>query len=133
MDIATMAHSLEARSPFLSKELVEFAPTLEDNLKVRGKTTKYLLRKLAQKYLDKKVVQAPKRGFEVPLSAWIEGELKELVLDTLQAPQIAQIFLPKNRIESLCNASYNYPREKRAKMLWSLFALEIWNQKFKEN
>lgn len=133
MDIATMAHSLEARSPFLSKELVEFAPTLEDNLKVRGKTTKYLLRRLAQKYLDKEVVQAPKRGFEVPLSAWIEGELKELVLDTLQAPQIAQMFLPKNRIESLCNAPHKYPKEKRAKMLWSLFALEIWNQKFKEN
>lgn len=133
MDIATMAHSLEARSPFLSKGLTEFAPTLADSLKVRGITTKVLLRKLAQKYLDNAVVNAPKRGFEVPLSAWIEGELKELVLDTLQSPKIAQEFLPKNMLESLCNAPHKYPREKRAKMLWSLFALEIWNQKFKEN
>ncbi len=133
MDIATMSHSLEARSPFLSKGLVEFAPTLADNLKVRGKTTKYLLRKLAQKYLAKEVVNAPKRGFEVPLSSWVDGELKECILDSLQNPKISHEFLPKSLIESLCNAPQIYPREKRAKMLWSLFALEIWNQHLKEN
>lgn len=133
MDIATMSHSLEARSPFLSKGLVEFAPTLADNLKVRGKTTKYLLRKLAQKYLTKEVVNAPKRGFEVPLSSWVDGELKECILDSLQNPKISHEFLPKSLIESLCNAPQIYPREKRAKMLWSLFALEIWNQHLKEN
>ena len=132
MDIATMAHSLEARSPFLSKSLVEFAPTLEENLKVRGTITKYLLRKLAQKYLVKEVVNAPKRGFEVPLSAWIEGEIKELVLDNLQSSKFVQEFLPKNMIESLCNAPQKYPKEKRAKMLWCLFALEMWNQNLRK-
>lgn len=111
---------------------IEFAPTLDDNLKVRGTTTKYLLRKLAQKYLDKEVVNAPKRGFEVPLKSWVEGELKELIWDTLKSSQIAQEFLPGNKIESLLSMPQKYPKEKRAKMLWSLFALEMWHQKFKE-
>lgn len=132
MDIATMAHSLEARSPFMSKMLVEFAPKLSDSLKVHGMTTKYLLRRLAQKYLDDEVVNAPKRGFEVPLVSWVEGELRELIWDSLHSSQIAQEFLPKSKIESLLNAPQKYSCEKRAKMLWSLFALEIWNQKLKE-
>lgn len=128
MDIATMAHSLEGRSPFLSKSLVEFAPRLDDRLKVRNKTTKYLLRKLAEKYLDKAVYNAPKRGFEVPLVAWIDGELQSLIFDTLTSPKIAQEFLEKNMIESLCFKPHLYTKEKRAKMLWSLFALEVWHQ-----
>lgn len=95
MDIATMAHSLEGRSPFLSKALVEFAPRLDDRLKVQGKTTKYLLRKLAEKHLNKAVCNAPKRGFEVPLAMWIDGELQALIFDTLAHTKIAQEFLEK--------------------------------------
>ncbi|TLD82884.1 asparagine synthase (glutamine-hydrolyzing) [Helicobacter sp. MIT 11-5569] len=128
MDIATMAHSLEGRSPFLSKTLVEFAPRLDDNLKVRKNVTKYLLRKLAEKYLDKAVCNAPKRGFEVPLAAWVDGELKSLILETLQTPKITQEFLEKNTLESLCFKPHLFSKEKRAKMLWSLFALEMWYQ-----
>lgn len=128
MDIATMAHSLEGRSPFLSKAMVEFAPLLDDNLKVRKNVTKYLLRKLAEKYLDKEVCNAPKRGFEIPLATWVDGELQVLIFDTLKAPKIAQEFLSMDIIESLCFKPHLYPKEKRAKMLWSLFALEIWHQ-----
>lgn len=128
MDIATMAHALEGRSPFLSKGLVEFAPRLDDTLKVRKNCTKYLLRKLAQKYLDRAVFNAPKRGFEVPLAHWVDTELKDLILQTLQNPKIALGFLEKNMLESLCFEAHKYPKQKRAKMLWSLFALEIWYQ-----
>lgn len=132
MDIATMANSLEGRSPFLSKMLVEFAPTLEDSLKVRGKETKFLLRLLAQKYLDKEVYNAPKRGFEVPLKKWINGELKELILQTLYNPKICREFLSQKQIESII-LGRKIPDEKRAKMLWSLFALEVWYMKYQES
>ncbi len=132
MDIATMANSLEGRSPFLSKSLVEFAPQLDDSLKVRKKVTKYLLRKLAQKYLDTEIVYAKKRGFEVPLESWIDGELKPLIFDTLHTPQISQEFLGKNTLESLCTKPHLYSSQKRAKMLWSLFALEVWFQNQKK-
>src|SRR4030095_13280318 len=66
MDIATMAHSLEGRSPTLSKELLEYVPGLQDSLKIRGSQTKYLLRKLAEKYLPAELIHQPKRGFEIP-------------------------------------------------------------------
>ncbi len=131
MDIATMANSLEGRSPFLSKMLVEFVPMLDDSLKVRGRETKYLLRILAQKYLDKEVYNAPKRGFEVPLKQWVNGELKEMILQTLQSPRIANRFLCKKNIEEIC-FGVKIPSEKRAKMLWSLFVLEVWYQKYQE-
>ncbi|CAM2897445.1 asparagine synthase (glutamine-hydrolyzing) [Helicobacter burdigaliensis] len=126
MDIATMANSLEGRSPFLSKEMVEFAPRLSDDLKIRGKTTKYLLRKLAQIHLDKEIVNAPKRGFEVPLKQWVNYELKELIMDRLSDSKIACDFLSKEEIYNLCFKGEKYGEEKRAKMLWSLYALEEW-------
>ncbi|MCL9822661.1 asparagine synthase (glutamine-hydrolyzing) [Helicobacter colisuis] len=131
MDIATMANSLEGRSPFLSKMLVEFAPALDDSLKIKGKKTKYLLRLLAQKYLDAEVYNAPKRGFEVPLKQWVNGELKEIILQVLQKPSISDQFLSKDEIDEICFGS-KIPSEKRAKMLWSLFALEVWYQKYLE-
>ena len=76
MDIATMSNSLEARSPFLSKEILSLAPRIQGKYKVNGSKTKYVLRKLSEKYLPVEVINQPKRGFEVPLRNWIEGDLK---------------------------------------------------------
>lgn len=132
MDIATMANSLEGRSPFLSKMLVEFAPTLADSLKIKGKETKYLLRLLAKKYLAKEVYDAPKRGFEVPLKKWVNGELKEIILQTLQKPKIIDRFLNTKDIQRIC-FDKGIPEEKQAKMLWSLFVLEVWYKKYQED
>ncbi|MDD6055739.1 MAG: asparagine synthase (glutamine-hydrolyzing) [Helicobacter sp.] len=128
MDIATMANSLEARSPFLSKEMVEFAATLLPHLKIRGKTTKYILRKLAKKYLPESVCNAPKMGFEIPLSLWVDSTLKDCIKDVLKSPKISLEFLDKNTLESLLQNSQNYPKQQRAKTLWSIFALEVWYQ-----
>src|SRR5258705_12089182 len=72
MDIATMAHSLEGRSPLLSKELLEYIPSLPDKYKIKGRQTKYLLRKLAEKYLPFELIDQPKRGFEIPLKKWMD-------------------------------------------------------------
>ncbi len=60
MDIATMANSQEGRSPFLSKEILEYVPSLPDSYKIKGKTTKYLLRKLAMQYLPAELINQPK-------------------------------------------------------------------------
>lgn len=78
-----MAHSLEGRSPFLGKALLEVAPRIKDEYKIFGKSTKFILRELAKKYLPHTLLEQPKRGFEVPLRAWVEGELKELIFDSL--------------------------------------------------
>ena len=126
MDIATMAHSLEGRSPFLSKEMLEFVPTLNDKYKVNGKTTKYILRELSKKYLPKELISQPKRGFEVPLKKWVEKDLKDNIFDSLQNESYSSTFIDNSFIQSLLNNKINVSSEKRAKMLWDLYCLEVW-------
>ncbi len=127
MDIATMAHSLEGRSPFLSKEILEFAPGLQDNYKINKVTTKSILRDLAGKYLPAELVGQPKRGFEIPLKIWVNGELKEIIEDYLLAPQAfyARI-IKRSFIEDLLNSKIKISDERRAKILFCVFGLEVW-------
>lgn len=126
MDIATMAHSLEGRTPFLSKDLLEFAPTINDKYIIKGTQTKYLLRTLAKKYLPAELINQPKRGFEIPLRSWMENELKEITFDYLSGTTFSETFVKKQFITDLLNNKVKVSPEKRAKMLWSLLALEIW-------
>ncbi len=83
MDIATMANSLEARSPLLDVPLAEFCWSLPDAWLIGNTTTKPLLRELARHRLPPDVVRAPKRGFEVPVHRWLAGDLKDVVADSL--------------------------------------------------
>ena len=130
MDIATMANSLEGRSPLLGKELLEFVPSLSDDLKVRGTTTKYLLRELGKKYLPAPIIDQPKRGFEIPLKDWVDGQLKTIISDYILSPNAyCRNYVKGEFIDSLMSKRINVAPEKRAKMIWSLFAMEVWYQK----
>ncbi|MEP7106620.1 MAG: asparagine synthase (glutamine-hydrolyzing) [Ferruginibacter sp.] len=127
MDIASMANSLEGRSPFLCKELLEYAPVMRDDYKIKGTTTKYLLRQLAKKYLPGELLGQPKRGFEIPLKNWVEHELKEIVFDYVGAASaLSPQLIDKGFINSLLNHTAKIPGEKRAKILWTLMSMEIW-------
>src|SRR5690606_36750486 len=79
VDIATMAHGLEGRSPMLDHDFMEFAASLPSNLKLRGGTTKYLLKQAARRLLPAEIIDRPKRGFGVPLEAWFRRDLVELM------------------------------------------------------
>ncbi len=130
MDIATMAHSLEGRSPLLCKELLEYIPSLPDTFKIRKNQTKYLLRRLAEKYLPAPLLHQPKRGFEVPLKKWMDHELKEVIASyLLPAGAFCRQFVAPSFIEQCWNRKIRTGDEKRAKMLWTLFALEVWYKK----
>ena len=130
MDIATMAHSLEGRSPLLCKELLEYVPSLPDNYKIKGRQTKYLLRKLAEKYLPADLIHQPKRGFEIPLKKWMDNELKDVIASyVLSNNAFSRHFVATSFINDLWNRKINTGNEKRAKMLWTLFALEVWYKK----
>lgn len=130
MDVATMAHSLEGRSPLLSKEILEYVPTLPDHFKANNSQTKYILRKLAEKYLPPELINQPKRGFEIPLKKWIEGELNEMVASYILDPNAyCRNFVKPAFIQSLWEGKVNTSDEKRAKMLWTMFALEVWYRK----
>lgn len=130
MDIATMANSLEGRSPLLCRELLEYVPGLADKYKIRGVQTKYILRKLAEKYLPEELINQPKRGFEPPQKRWVNNELRELIGDylTAQSPYF-ETFVERKFITGLFDNKIKMAGEKRAKILWLIFALEVWHKK----
>lgn len=128
MDIATMQHSLEARSPFLSIHTINAAACIPSKYKVKGTVTKYILRELLKKFLPVEIVNLPKRGFEVPLIKWIDHDLREVVLDYLfyNKNQIFTEFYSKKLIQEIYNRKFPIAEDKRAKVLWNLFTLEVW-------
>jgi asparagine synthase (glutamine-hydrolysing) len=83
MDIATMHCGLEARAPLLDHEVIEYCAALPVNLKVRGGTGKYLLKKLGERYLPRELLYRPKMGFGIPVGDWLRGPLRPLVHETL--------------------------------------------------
>jgi asparagine synthase (glutamine-hydrolysing) len=82
-DRMTMAAGLEARVPLLDDEVVAFAARMPASLKVRGLTTKYLLKQVAERYLPREVVHRAKHGFAVPVSEWLRGPLRAMASDML--------------------------------------------------
>ncbi len=126
MDIATMANSLEGRSPFLSKYILEFAPQIPDHLKINKITTKYILRKLGEKCLPKELINQPKRGFEVPLKRWVNNDLKDMIFDALKKGCYSENFINRKFINNLLEKKIKISEEKRAKILWTMFCLEVW-------
>jgi len=128
MDISTMAHSLEGRSPFLSKYMLEFTPRVADKYKIKGTTTKFILRELAKQYLPPELIKQPKRGFEVPLKKWVENDLKENIFDSLGSSCYSQKFIDREFLDNILNKQTKISDEKRAKILWTLYSLEIWKK-----
>lgn len=87
VDVGSMTFSLESREPLLDQDLVEWAMRLPLRWKLRGGQNKYLLRKLAYRYIPRKIVDRPKQGFEVPIANWLKGPLRQWANDELSNPQ----------------------------------------------
>ena len=81
IDIATMAYGLEARSPLLDHELMEFAASIPASLKTRRSEKKWILREALRQWLPDDILDRPKQGFSVPISTWMRGELRDSVRD----------------------------------------------------
>ncbi|MEZ5875709.1 MAG: asparagine synthase (glutamine-hydrolyzing) [Hyphomicrobiales bacterium] len=82
-DRATMGASIEARVPFLSHELMSYSARLSDDLLIKGRTQKYLLKRLAERYMPRANIYRPKRGFDLPLAGWLRGPLRPMFHDLL--------------------------------------------------
>lgn len=130
MDVATMAHGLEARSPFLSNTVASFAFSLSDDQKIGWRNgrllTKALLRNLARQHLPAMLITQPKRGFEVPLRQWLDGPLRELSYEYLQKPALSDTLISRSFIDELLRKPHRFPPEKRAKIIWMVLSIEIW-------
>ena len=130
VDIATMAHSLEARSPFLDHKLMEFAASLPDDLKLRGIESKYLLKHTLCNMIPRPIVQRKKMGFGVPLDMWFRNDLKEMAYDVLLAKKCTErgYFKPESLQKLLDeHASERYDHSYR---IWALLFLEMWHRMF---
>ena len=90
VDIASMANSLEARSPFLDHRLVEFCAGLPSSMKLRGRTSKWLLRRLMHDRLPPPILTRSKMGFGVPVGEWLRTDLRPLLEDTLLSSRANQ-------------------------------------------
>ncbi len=125
-DKATMAHSLEARTPFLDYRLVEWANSLHKSSKIRGSATKYILRKFCASRIPKAIIDRPKRGFPVPAYTWLQSDLGAWASDILLSPSSKLVgAFQRNAIESLLREAAQGQLNSQQK-LWVLLILELW-------
>jgi asparagine synthase (glutamine-hydrolysing) len=130
MDIATMAHSLEARSPFLDHELMEFAASLPAGLKVRGAAKKALLRDALRGWVPDSILDAPKRGFSVPMAHWLRGELKSYAMEALLDPVArGRGYFREPYVRRLLD-DHVAARADNSFRIWTLLIFELWHREF---
>ena len=130
VDIATMAHGLEGRSPFLDHPLVELALRLPSRLKRRGGEGKLVLRRAVADLLPAEILGRPKRGFGIPVSAWLRGELREMSEDVLfSASARRRPFFEAGAVPALFDAHVS-GRADHGGRLWLLLMLELWSTRF---
>ena len=129
-DKATMAASIECRAPFMDAELVELTSRLPSNLKVRGLSMKYLLKKVVEPWLPKTILHRKKRGFGAPIGSWLRKDLDVLVQETLSETQIRKrgIFDPQ-AVQSVV-AAHRSERSDHTDHLMTLISLELWSRIF---
>ena len=125
-DRASMAASVEVRVPFIDKEVISLAMQINGSLKFKKKQSKYILKKVAEKYLPKKIIYRPKASFGAPIRSWISGDLKQMVDDLLS----------KERVEKRNIFNYEFikkminddreGREDNAYKIYQLLTVELW-------
>jgi asparagine synthase (glutamine-hydrolysing) len=130
VDIASMAHSLEARSPFLDHEFMEFAATIPSDLKVQGREKKLILKRALTGLLPDEILHRPKMGFGVPIDHWLRHELKDLAYDTLLSPRAqARGYLRPEVVQRYLD-EHTRGRTSWHYLLWTLLMLELWHRTF---
>jgi asparagine synthase (glutamine-hydrolysing) len=126
VDRASMACSLEIRAPFLDHEFVEFVVGLPTKFKLRGLTSKYILKKSMTKILPPEVIGRKKKGFGVPIAKWAKGSLRELFEDLLSPDRIKREgFLNHAPVTTILTDHLANRRDYR-KQLWTLLVWELW-------
>ena len=133
VDRASMACSLEVRCPFLDTAVVDFASRLPGSRKLRGLTTKYLLKRSLANVLPADLLRRPKKGFGIPLGMWIRGDLRDIFEETFDPRRIARqgIFRP-DAVSRLLREHLAGRRDHRKK-LWNLFMFQKWHAAYVES
>lgn len=130
VDIATMANSLEARSPLLDHKVIEFAASLPAGMKMRGLQTKSLLKKVAARLVPKDVIYRRKMGFGVPIGKWFREEMREFLTETLLSQRSLQRGIIQPDVLRRYAAEHAAGERDHSFQLWAFLMLELWFQRF---
>ncbi len=129
-DRMTMAASIEGRMPFMDHELAAFVSALPDHWRVRGRSTKRILREAMTRLLPAAILQRPKVGFRVPVNEWFRGPMKAYLCDhLLGADSRTAALYNRPKLQALVSAHIE-GRQNHEKLLWSLLNLEIWHREY---
>ena len=130
VDIASMANSLEARSPFLDHKVIEFAASLPESLKMSGVETKSFLKKVAARLVPKEAIYRRKMGFGVPVGKWFRGEMKDFVREVLLSDaSLKRGIIRPEMLRRYVDEHTNGVRD-HAFRIWALLMLELWHRRF---
>jgi asparagine synthase (glutamine-hydrolysing) len=130
MDSMTMAASIEARAPFMDIRLAEYASSLPESWRIKGRTTKRIVREALRPRLPEAVLRRPKNGFRMPVGAWFRGPLREQYHDLLLGPDaVTRDYFDRSALLRYIE-EHASGRQDHSKTLWSLFALETFLREF---
>ena len=126
LDRSSMAHSLEARVPFLSRPLVEWALTIPAELKLRGSTGKYVLRRAIEPWLPKGALSKRKVGFQLPFADWFMGDFKEFAREAWRSSGISDLgFLDRSAVEQLFD-EHRKGAANHGRILYAIAMFSCW-------
>jgi len=128
-DRASMAHSLEARVPYLDTVVTNLALALPTRHKVRGLSKKVLLRKAAAPLLPREIVHGKKRGFSIPAAAWLRGELEPFARELLSPDVLRRQGFFRPEVAGRLLDEHVAGREDRSRQLWGLLAFTLWYER----
>jgi len=132
IDIATMAHALEARSPLLDHEVLELAAALPAELKIRGREKKWILRRAMRGWIPDEILDRPKQGFSVPVSDWLRDELSAWAREVLLDPgTLARGWFRERGVRDMLGR-HAAGWDAEAPRIWSLLVLELWQREVVE-
>ncbi|OGS58515.1 MAG: asparagine synthase (glutamine-hydrolyzing) [Elusimicrobia bacterium RIFOXYB2_FULL_62_6] len=134
MDIASMANSLETRSPFLDQKVIEFAYTLPGSMKLKGVNgTKWILKETFKDMLPPEIYKRGKMGFGIPLGPWFKGELKDRWAGTcLSEKALSRGYFNPDYLHKMWDEHQNGLRD-HGYHLWALLMLEMWHNQFADD
>jgi asparagine synthase (glutamine-hydrolysing) len=133
VDRASMATSLEVRSPFLDHRLVTFAWRLPTAVKVRGGQGKWLLRRVLRRYLPEALFERPKQGFNVPVGAWLVGPLRNWAHELLDTQRLrCDGLLDDTRVQA-CWREHLDGRNDHARELWAILMVQAWLEEMRSS
>ena len=126
MDIASMAYGLEARSPLLDHKLIEFTTKLPMRFKINGNTNKWLLKKLAEKYISKDIIYRKKQGFSIPIDNWMRKDFAPILDEMIQDDSNILWTLLKRDVVQLWNKQHKARNYNHGSRLWLIMNLGLW-------